>query len=102
MLTAMDDAQLARRFGTIERQLTLISQQLGIDCPPFVGDGPATDATEPAEARQADAPAPTAPSGLTTEVVDLARAGHTTQAISRLCHLTGASLIEAKRAVDAL
>jgi ribosomal protein L7/L12 len=88
----VDDAQLATRFTAIERQLTLISQQLGISCPPF-----ARDLAEPA----ADASGHDA-SGLPVEVVELARAGHTTQAISRLRQLTGASLLEAKRAVDAL
>jgi ribosomal protein L7/L12 len=83
----VDDALLARRFEAIERQLRLISEQLGIDCPPFAGD--------------ALAPAGSGP-GLPGEVVELARAGHTTQAISRMRQLTGASLLEAKRAVDAL
>jgi len=87
----MDDAQLAKRFGAIESQLRRISDHLGIDCPDFVGataDTPGGAASEP--------------SGLPAEVVELARAGHETQAISKLRQLTGASLLEAKRAVDAL
>ena len=31
----MDDAALARRFGAIEAQLALISEHLGLECPPF-------------------------------------------------------------------
>ena len=84
----MDDAQLARRFGAIESQLRRISEHLGIDCPPFVGTTAETPGGEP--------------SGLPPEVVELARAGHATQAISKLRELTGATLLEAKRAVDAL
>jgi hypothetical protein len=38
-LALVDDAQLATRFGAIEQQLGLISQHLGIDCPPFASDG---------------------------------------------------------------
>ena len=95
MLDLVDDAQLAVRFGAIEQQLRLISEHLGIDCPAFAGDGLGS----PAPAAQPGAgPSP----GLPAEVVDLARAGHSTEAISLLRRLTGASLLEAKRAVDAL
>ena len=87
----MDDAQLARRFGAIESQLRRISEHLGIDCPPFVGTTAETPGGESSD-----------PSGLPPEVVELARAGHATQAVSKLRALTGASLLEAKRAVDAL
>lgn len=87
----MDDAQLAQRFATIERQLRIISDNLGIDCPPFASDGVASEGTRTA-----------GPPGLPHEVVELARDGHPTEAISRLRHLTGASLLEAKRAVDSL
>jgi ribosomal protein L7/L12 len=97
---AMDDAQLAIRLGAIERQLKIVSAQLGVDCPPFVSDVLAS------ESQPTPAGGPTLgnadKSGLPSEVVDLARSGHTTEAISRLRHLTGASLLEAKRAVDAL
>jgi hypothetical protein len=48
MLARVDDAQLARRFGAIEQQLRLISQQLGIDCPPFASDGLGPEVAEPA------------------------------------------------------
>jgi len=96
----MDEVLLARRFGVIERQLTLISEQLGIECPPFVGGGAPT-ASETASG-DPGADAETGSSGLPAEVVELARAGHPTQAISLLRSLTGASLLEAKRAVDAL
>ena len=94
----MDDAQLARRFGIIERQLRLISEHLGIECPPFVDSGTLTAGTT----ASAEANAETGQSGLPPEVVELARAGRATQAISLLRSLTGVSLLEAKRAVDAL
>ena len=87
----MDDAQLARRFGAIESQLRRISEHLGIDCPAFAGTTAETPRGEPPES-----------SGLPAEVVELARAGHATQAVSKLRELTGATLLEAKRAVDAL
>jgi len=94
----MDDVLLARRFGIIEQQLRLISEHLGIECPPFVDSGtPAAGTTASSEAN-----AEPGPSGLPPEVVELARAGHATQAISLLRSLTGVSLLEAKRAVDAL
>jgi ribosomal protein L7/L12 len=96
----MDDAQLAERFAAIERQLRMISEHLGVDCPRFASDGVPTEAE-----RAADGLRPSAggeASALPREVVDLARAGHTIEAISRLRHLTGSTLPEAKRAVDAL
>jgi ribosomal protein L7/L12 len=46
--------------------------------------------------------APTGPSAVPAEVVELARAGKTVQAISLLRKLTGATLVEAKRVVDSL
>jgi ribosomal protein L7/L12 len=90
----MDDAQLAQRFGAIEHQLRLISEHLGLAGPPFLGDAPTAQAVGGSASSGA--------AGLPTEVLELAQAGHTTQAISRLRQLTGASLLEAKRAVDAL
>jgi large subunit ribosomal protein L7/L12 len=97
----MDDVQLAKRFAAIEHQLRIVSEHLGLECPPFASDGVPTEAERAADGR------PTASgqgdrSALPDEVVDLARAGHTTEAISKLRHLTGASLLEAKRAVDGL
>jgi ribosomal protein L7/L12 len=90
----MDDAQLAQRFGAIEQQLRLISEHLGLSSPAFASDG----LTAPGLGE----PASPSASGLPAEVLELAQAGHTTQAISRLRQLTGASLLEAKRAIDAL
>jgi ribosomal protein L7/L12 len=101
----MDDAQLAQRLGAIERQLRLVSEQLGVDCPRFAGDGLAGDGLAGEAERSEDGRPATAEadkSGVPGEVVDLARSGHATEAISRLRRLTGASLLEAKRAVDAL
>jgi ribosomal protein L7/L12 len=100
----VDDVQLAKRFAAIERQLRIISEYLGVDCPRFASDGVLTEAdTE----RAADGLRPTTSAGgessaLPREVVDLARAGHTIEAISRLRYVTGSTLLEAKRAVEAL
>jgi large subunit ribosomal protein L7/L12 len=99
---AMDDVQLAKRFAAIEHQLRSISEHLGIDCPPFASDGIPTEAEQAADGLQPTTGTEGHPSALPHEVVDLARAGHTTEAISKLRHLTGATLLEAKRAVDAL
>jgi len=89
----MDDAALAQRFGAIEAQLKLISQHLGVECPPFAGA--AGDAGSAGVAGAADGAVP-------TEVLELAQAGKEIQAISRLRQLTGMSLVEAKRIVDGL
>jgi ribosomal protein L7/L12 len=80
----MDDAALARRFGAIEQQLKLISEHLGVECPPFAGTAGDGDGAVPAE------------------VLELARGGKEIQAISRLRQLTGMTLVEAKRIVDGL
>lgn len=80
----MDDAALAQRFGAIEQQLKLISEHLGVECPPFAGTAGDGDGVVPAE------------------VLELARGGRETQAISRLRQLTGMTLVEAKRVVDGL
>jgi ribosomal protein L7/L12 len=80
----MDDAALARRFGAIEEQLKLISEHLGLASPPFAGAAGDGDGAVPAD------------------VLELARGGKETQAISRLRQLTGMSLLEAKRVVDGL
>jgi ribosomal protein L7/L12 len=91
----MDDATLARRFAQIEEQLRVISDHLGIECPPF-----ASTTSQALDAATLDAESSS--SGLPPEVVELARAGHKTEAVSRLRHLTGATMLEAKSAVDAL
>jgi ribosomal protein L7/L12 len=80
----MDDAALAQRFGAIEQQLKVISEHLGVECPPFAGTAGDGDGGVPAE------------------VLQLARGGKEIQAISRLRQLTGMSLVEAKRVVDGL
>ena len=63
------------------------------------GDAPATTDENPFSGSGA---APSNGSDLPAEVVDLAHAGHTTEAISRLRDLTGMTLLEAKRAVEGL
>jgi large subunit ribosomal protein L7/L12 len=92
----MDDPTLVRRFGLIEQQLRLISEHLGIPCPSFASDGLASAPSG------AESMAPSTAGGVPEEVVELARAGHKTEAVSRLRTLTGASLLEAKRTVDSL
>jgi ribosomal protein L7/L12 len=98
----MDDVQLAKRFEVIERQLRIVSEHLGVDCPPFASDGVPTEAQRAADGLRPTTSTEGNPSALPHEVVDLARAGDTTEAISKLRHLTGATLLEAKRTVDAL
>jgi large subunit ribosomal protein L7/L12 len=85
----MDDAQLAHRFSILEAQVKLLSEHLGVPCPPMAGA--AQGASFP------DAAGPAA-----DEVAELARAGKTTQAISLHRRLTGASLLEAKKFVESL
>jgi ribosomal protein L7/L12 len=68
----------------------------------FASDGVPTEAERRADGLRATTSAEGELSALPREVVDLARAGDTIEAISRLRHLTGATLLEAKRAVDAL
>jgi ribosomal protein L7/L12 len=80
----MDDAALAQRFGAIEQQLKVISEHLGVECPPFAGTAGDGDGAVPAE------------------VLELARGGKEIQAIGRLRQLTGMTLVEAKRIVDGL
>jgi len=79
----MDDAQLAQRFALLEAQVKLLSDQLGMPCPPFAGVAAAGSAVP-------------------DEIVDLVRAGKKIQAISELRRLTGASLVEAKNIVESL
>ena len=98
----MDDEQLAKRFGAIERQLRTISLHLGLDCPPFPSDGLTTEVTASAEGWSSTGGTGSSQSALPAEIVELARAGHKIEAIKRLRTLTGASLLEAKRAIDAL
>jgi ribosomal protein L7/L12 len=88
----VDDAMLARRFGLIDQRLRALYEHLGI--PWAASDG---ELPNPEEER-AVSTAPVLPA----EVVELARAGHANDAVSRLRQLTGMSLLEAKRAVDTI
>jgi ribosomal protein L7/L12 len=99
MLSAVDDSQLTRRFELIEQQLRVISEHLGVPCPAFAGDGVHVEAPA-GEMAVATVSGPA--SSVPAEVVELARAGKSIQAISALRRLTGASLVEAKRVVDPL
>jgi len=91
----MDDAQLARRFSILEAQVKLLSDHAGLPCPAFPGAVASSDATVDAVASGTVGQVP-------DEVVELARAGKTTQAISTYRRLTGATLVEAKRIVEGL
>ncbi len=71
----MDDPTLLKRLQAIEEQLDILSRQAGV---PYSRPG----------------------SGLPPSVRDLALAGKTIQAIRAYRQLTGASLIEAKDAVE--
>ncbi len=84
---------LARRFGLIEERLRTLYEHLGIPYAASEGDDQSSSGESGAASTSSDLPA---------EVVDLAQAGHRTDAISRLRHLTGMTLLEATRAVDAL
>jgi ribosomal protein L7/L12 len=87
----MDDAQLAQRFSILEAQIKLLSDRLGVPCPSFPG------AVAPSAG-----PSDATGTGQVPDEVDLARAGKSTQAISRYRQLTGATLLEAKTIVDGL
>jgi large subunit ribosomal protein L7/L12 len=87
----MDDAQLAERLAVLEQQVKLLSDQLGVECPPFPG------------AVEVDAVAtPSALGDVPDDVVALARAGHTDKAISMLRMMTGITKSEAREIVDNL
>ncbi len=92
----MDELQIIQRLALIEEQLLLVSQQLGIPCPPFAStvlqDAPMT---APPSA-MASPPKP----AYVDEVIALARAGQTIHAIKLFRASTGASLLEAKEAID--
>ena len=77
------DAQLAQRFALLEAQVKLLSDQLGMPCPPFASSA-------------------SSGSAVPAEVVELVRAGKKIQAISELRRMTGASLVEAKDIVEML
>lgn len=80
--------QLTQRLAAIEAQLVALSQAAGVPCPSF-----------PSTVLQGGGPPPSDP---LAEVVALARAGRTIDAIKRFRELTGAGLHEAKQAVEAM
>jgi ribosomal protein L7/L12 len=98
----VDDVQLSLRLAAIEHQLRIVSARLGIECPPFPSDGLATHPGASADPWPSIEGVQSTQSQLPADVVELARSGHKIEAIKRLRALTGASLLEAKRAVDAL
>jgi ribosomal protein L7/L12 len=94
----MDEHQVIQRMAVIEAQLLLVSQHLGLPCPPFVStvlQGAPMGAPPPGFGPPA-APQP----AYVNEVVALARAGKTIDAIKLFRESTGASLMEAKEAVE--
>jgi hypothetical protein len=98
----MDDYQLTKRLEAIEAQLLLVSQHLGVPCPPFASTGfAAVGGGLPAPtSTPLGGPPPLSPAQL--EIVSLARSGNKLEAIKRYRELTGADLAEAKRAVEAM
>jgi len=98
----MDELQVIKRLEAIEAQLTLVSQHLGIPCPPFAstvlqgayGAPMGTPAGAPMGGPPPHQPAYVA------EVIALKRAGKTIDAIKVFREATGASLLEAKTAVE--
>ena len=89
---------MGRRFAILEAQVTLLSERLGVDCPwfPVAGtSGGSTSAPTPPAA-------PAHGGSVPTEVLALVRAGKKAEANSVLRRTTGASMLEAKRIIDAL
>ena len=85
----MNDPQLEQRLAAIEHQLRLVSDRLGIPCPPF-----------PSEFGPPPGFGGSPFGGLPPDVVELARSGNALAAIKRYREITGASLAEAKDAID--
>lgn len=94
----MDEHQVIQRMAIIEAQLLLVSQHLGLPCPPFVST---VLQGAPAGAAPGGPPPPPQPAYV-NEVIALARAGKTIDAIKLFREATGASLMEAKEAVEKL
>jgi ribosomal protein L7/L12 len=84
----MDDHLVYRRLALLEQQVRLLSEKLGVPCPPLGSEA-------------AKNPTPNY-GGVPAEVVDLARAGKSIAAISLLRQLTGMGLREAKDVVESL
>ncbi len=92
----MQDPHLEQRLALIEHQLRAISAHLGIPYPaPGVPLGGAPASGPPPGWGSGDP-------GLTPEVVQLARSGDLIRAIKCYREATGASLADAKAAVEAL
>ncbi len=90
----MQEQPLELRLATIEHQLRTISAHLGI---PFPAPGmPGAPVSGPPPGWGAGDP------GLTPDVVQLVRSGNVIAAIKRYREITGASLGDAKAAVEAV
>ena len=89
----MEDSTIAHRFALLEAQVKLLSDQAGLACPPFASAGvvgAAGGQSAPATSQPLD------------EVIALKRAGKTTQAVVAYRRLTGATMLEALRAVEGI
>lgn len=85
----MNDPQLEQRLAAIEHQLRLVSDRLGIPCAPF-----------PSESGPPPGFGGSPFGGVPADVVELVRGGHKLEAIKRYREVTGASLADAKDAID--
>ena len=91
----MDDVLLSIRFAALEAQVKLLSDQAGVACPPFAGTAAAAGGTGGGQSTSGTSQMP-------DEILELVRAGKTTQAISTYRRMTGATLLEAKTIVEGL
>jgi len=99
----VDDFTLLRRIEALEAQVLLLSQHLGVACPPFASTGFATPPNPLAASTAAPVGGP--PPHLSPQqqaIVDLARSGNKLEAIKQYRALTGADLAEAKRFIESL
>jgi ribosomal protein L7/L12 len=85
----MDDPLIYRRLAMLEQQVRMLSEKLGVPCPPL-GHEAVTNTPAPSGGK------------VPAEVVDLARAGKSIAAITLLRQLTGMGLREAKDVVESL
>ncbi len=95
----MDELQVIQRLATIEAQLLVVSQHLGIPCPPFASTVLQGGAMTPPN-NGLTGPPPAPQPAWVNEVTSLARAGNSIHAIKLFRESTGCSLLEAKEAVE--
>jgi ribosomal protein L7/L12 len=78
-------ALINRRLALLEQQVRVLSERVGVPCPPFASDADGA-----------------AHGGVPAEVVSLVRAGNAIAAIKLYREMTGAGLREAKEVIDSL